>query len=145
MMKTAFGDELCSGFRKWLQGFKEGHQSVNNDPVLDVHPPLAMRTRLHNNSNNDPEFKKLIIPGDESWVYGYDPETKQQSSQWKTPGSPWPKKAWQVCFSMQMELFIMSYPLTPSGPAKGEGNLFPGPHVPRVYARMGLGEFLCEA
>jgi histone-lysine N-methyltransferase SETMAR len=33
-----------------------------------------------------------IITGDESWVYGYDPETKRQSSQWKSPSSPQPKK-----------------------------------------------------
>ncbi|GFW79741.1 HTH_48 domain-containing protein [Trichonephila clavipes] len=46
--------------------------------------------------SDDPEFMKLIITGDESWVYGYDPDTKQQSSQWKTPGSPRPKKARQV-------------------------------------------------
>jgi hypothetical protein len=26
--------------------------------------------------------------GDESWIYGYDPETKQQSPQWKNPQSP---------------------------------------------------------
>jgi hypothetical protein len=30
--------------------------------------------------------------GDESWVYGYDTETKQQSSQWKSPQSPTAKK-----------------------------------------------------
>jgi len=36
-----------------------------------------------------------VITGDESWVYGYDPETKQQSSQWKSPGSPVVKKARQ--------------------------------------------------
>ena len=30
---------------------------------------------------------------DESIVYAYDPETKLQSSQWKSPGSPRPKKA----------------------------------------------------
>jgi hypothetical protein len=24
-----------------------------------------------------------VIAGDKSWIYGYDPETKQQSSQWK--------------------------------------------------------------
>jgi len=30
-----------------------------------------------------------------SWVYGYDPETKQQSSQWKSPRSPRKKKARQ--------------------------------------------------
>jgi hypothetical protein len=31
--------------------------------------------------------------GDKSWIFGYDPETKQQSSQWKTPQSPGAKKA----------------------------------------------------
>ena len=34
--------------------------------------------------------------GDESWVYVYDPETKQQSSQWKSSTSPRPKKARQL-------------------------------------------------
>jgi len=34
-----------------------------------------------------------VITGDESIVYAYDPETKLQSSQWKSPGSPRPKKA----------------------------------------------------
>jgi len=42
-----------------------------------------------------PSFMSRVITGDESWVYGYDPETKQQSSQWKSPGSPRPKKARQ--------------------------------------------------
>jgi len=37
-----------------------------------------------------------VITGDESWVYGFDPATKQMSSQWKTASSPWPKKARQV-------------------------------------------------
>jgi hypothetical protein len=37
-----------------------------------------------------------IIIGDESWVYGYDPEKKQIPSQWKTASSPRPKKALQV-------------------------------------------------
>jgi hypothetical protein len=31
--------------------------------------------------NGDPEFLKTVITGDEMWVYGYDPETKVQSSQ----------------------------------------------------------------
>ncbi|XP_076066074.1 protein GVQW3-like [Oratosquilla oratoria] len=34
-------------------------------------------------TNSDPDFMNTIITGDESWVYGYDPETKSQSSQWK--------------------------------------------------------------
>ena len=38
----------------------------------------------------DPDFLSKIITGDESWCYGYDPETKQQSSQWKSASSPRP-------------------------------------------------------
>jgi hypothetical protein len=37
-----------------------------------------------------------IIKGDESYISGYDTETKQQSSQWKSPQTPRAKKAWQV-------------------------------------------------
>jgi len=32
-----------------------------------------------------------VIIGDETWVYQYDPETRQQSTQWKTANSPRPK------------------------------------------------------
>ena len=41
----------------------------------------------------DSEAKCLenIITGDETWIYGYDPETKVQSSVWKSPSSPRPK------------------------------------------------------
>ena len=34
-------------------------------------------------TNSDLELMNDIISGDESWVYGYHPETKSQSSQWK--------------------------------------------------------------
>jgi len=44
----------------------------------------------------DPDFLSKIITGDESWCYGYDPETKQQSRQWKSALSPRQKKARQV-------------------------------------------------
>lgn len=44
----------------------------------------------------DENFFDKIITGDESWCYGYDPEKKQQSSQWKAANSPHPKKARQV-------------------------------------------------
>ncbi|GFX97127.1 uncharacterized protein TNCV_556171 [Trichonephila clavipes] len=47
---------------------------------------LATSSDLFQSASDDPEFLKLIITGNESYVYGYDPETKQQSSQWKTPG-----------------------------------------------------------
>jgi hypothetical protein len=47
-------------------------------------------------ANGDPEFLKTVITGDEMWVYGYDLETKVQSSQWKHSSSPRPQKAQQV-------------------------------------------------
>ena len=31
-------------------------------------------------ANSDPKFLNIATTGDESWVYGYDPETKAQSS-----------------------------------------------------------------
>jgi hypothetical protein len=47
---------------------------------------------LRKKSNKDPTFVSRIITGDESWIYGYDPETKQQSSQWKLTQSQRAKK-----------------------------------------------------
>lgn len=54
---------------------------------------LHICDELQATSENDPDFLKKIITGDESWVYGYDPETKAQSSEWIAPGTPRPKKA----------------------------------------------------
>ena len=51
---------------------------------------------LFESSCENVQFLKNIVPGDESWVYGHEPETKQQSSQWKGPTSPRPKKGRQV-------------------------------------------------
>ena len=45
--------------------------------------------------SDDANVLKKVITGDESWVYGYDPETKQQFSEWKRPDEPRPKKARQ--------------------------------------------------
>ncbi|VEN48079.1 unnamed protein product [Callosobruchus maculatus] len=45
---------------------------------------------------DDPNVLQRVITGDELWVYGYDVETKAQSSQWKLPHEPRPKKARQV-------------------------------------------------
>jgi histone-lysine N-methyltransferase SETMAR len=59
------------------------------------HRATACR-ELQQCAENDATFLPTIITGDESWVYGYDPERKQMLSQWKTPSSPRPKKARQV-------------------------------------------------
>ena len=40
----------------------------------------------------NPQILSKVVNEDETWCYGYDPETKA-SSQYKTPNSPKPKKA----------------------------------------------------
>jgi len=57
---------------------------------------VSICTDHRERAQNDPNFMSSAITGDESCVYGYDPETKQMSSQWKTASSPRPKKARQV-------------------------------------------------
>jgi len=39
-------------------------------------------------ANGNENFLKNIVTRDETWVYGYDVETKMQSSQWMGKGSP---------------------------------------------------------
>ena len=57
---------------------------------------VSVCTELRQLAPDDETFLSRVITGDESWVYGYDPETKRQSSQWKSPTSPRPKKARRV-------------------------------------------------
>ena len=53
---------------------------------------------------NDPQILSKVVTGDEAWCYGYDPEIKQASSQWKTPSSPKPKRARQVRSNVKIML-----------------------------------------
>ena len=61
---------------------------------------------LLDHSENDKEFLSKIITGDESWVYGYDVETKVQSSQWTSKTSPRPKKARQIRSKIKVLLTV---------------------------------------
>jgi histone-lysine N-methyltransferase SETMAR len=56
---------------------------------------VAVCQELRQHTLGDPSFMLRVITGYESWVYGYDPKTKQQSSQWNGPRPPRPKKARQ--------------------------------------------------
>ena len=58
---------------------KEHHAAVAND--------------LIQTTTKEPDFLEKVITRDESWVYSYDLEMKAQLSQWKSLGSPGPKKA----------------------------------------------------
>jgi len=53
-------------------------------------------TELRQFASDDKTVLSKVITVDESWVYGYDPETKLQSSQWQRPTSPGPKNVRQV-------------------------------------------------
>jgi hypothetical protein len=57
-------------------------------------------------ASSDATFLSRVITGDESWSYCYDPETKQQSSQWKGPNSLRSKKARQVKSKVKSMLII---------------------------------------
>jgi len=67
---------------------------------------VSLCTDLRQQAQNDPNFKYSLITDDESWVYGYDPETKQMSSQWKTASSPRLKKARQVKSNVKTMLIV---------------------------------------
>jgi len=42
---------------------------------------VSIYTDLHDRAQNDPNFMSSVNTSDECWIYGYDPETKQMSSQ----------------------------------------------------------------
>ena len=71
--------QMRSVSAKFVPSLQTAEQKDNRMPIC---------TDLHKRAQNDPNFMSLVITGDKSWVYGYDPETKQMSSQWKTASSP---------------------------------------------------------
>jgi hypothetical protein len=53
---------------------------------------ISVSLELTEKAKEEPTFISRIIMDDESWSYGYDPEIKQQSMQWKSLQSPRAKK-----------------------------------------------------
>ena len=73
-------------------------------------PCVSVGRELKQQARDDPNFISSNITGDETWVYGYDPETKQQSSQWKSTNSPRPKKARRIRSSVKsMLIFFLTF------------------------------------
>jgi hypothetical protein len=62
---------------------------------------------LLDRSNSDENVLKNVITGDETWVYGYDVETKVQSSQWVGKSSTRPKKARQCRSDVMVMLIVL--------------------------------------
>jgi hypothetical protein len=49
-------------------------------------------TSVHQILSDNATFLSRVNTGNGSWIYGYEPEIKQQFSQWKGPNSPRPKR-----------------------------------------------------
>jgi hypothetical protein len=71
---------------------------------------VSVCRELKQQARDDPAIISSIITGDERWVYGFDPETKQQSSQWKSPVSPRPEKACHVRSNVKSMLIFFRHP-----------------------------------
>lgn len=59
----------------------------------DKEKRLELSDSLLSQYDQDPEqFEARFLTNDETWLHHFDPETKQQSAQWKTPSEPTPIK-----------------------------------------------------
>ena len=68
--------------------------------------PLLSKQFIKKVNRGGIRFLDRIITTDESWFHYYDPETKQQSSQWKNCNSLPPKKA-KITKSLGKNMFIL--------------------------------------
>ncbi|KAJ4427363.1 hypothetical protein ANN_24984 [Periplaneta americana] len=132
-IQQVFGEDAMgvTQIKEWFNRFKDGRTSAESEQhcgrpqtarsaaVVERVRNLVMADRrltvreiaeevgdLLDTANTDPGFLNTVITGDESWVYGYDPGTKRQSSQWKHPESPRPKKARQVRSKIKVMLTV---------------------------------------
>ena len=75
-------------------------------PRTRKHTILTISQELLDHVSVDENFLKIIVTGDETWVYGYDIKTKAQSSQWVGQGLPRLKKAQMSWSNMKVMLVV---------------------------------------
>ncbi|UYV75096.1 hypothetical protein LAZ67_12002454 [Cordylochernes scorpioides] len=75
--KTTIG-RIVTKSKRLLQ-----NSSQDSSPMRKKLCRLATCEDMMEMTRTDPEWKDKIITGDETWVYGYDPETKPQSAELK--------------------------------------------------------------
>ena len=63
---------------------------------------------VHRFEREGEAFIRRIVTVDETWISLYEPETKEQSTMWKTQGSPSPKK-FKVSKSTKKQMFIVFF------------------------------------
>ena len=85
---------------RWVAPLLKNHEMERR--VMDS------KTFLKRFEKEGDAFLNQIITTDETWLFYYDPETKQQSSQWKSSDSPPPKMA-RMSRSMGKHMFIIFF------------------------------------
>jgi len=65
---------------------------------------------LLHEAQNDATFVNNIIAEDESWCSQYDPQTKRQSAEWRSTGTPPSKKVRQQSSTTNMMIIFFSTP-----------------------------------
>lgn len=91
--------------KEWYNHWKDGRTSGSpsrsrNDTVIDIH--------TYDYVNSDQNLPNFMTTGHKTWVYGHDPETKMQLSEWQHPLSPRLKKARQVHSNVKVNRFLCS-------------------------------------
>ena len=66
----------------------------------------SISLELRDRAVPDSSFLGNSITGDETFVYGYDPETSFQSSQWKSPSSPCAKYVRQSRSNIKLMMIV---------------------------------------
>jgi len=76
--------DLRKLFAKWVPKFLNANQELQRCQTSELILKFFRR---------DPnDFLSRLVTMDETWLYHYDPETKQQSMEWRYSGSPRPKQ-----------------------------------------------------
>ena len=73
---------------------------------VQKHHRKTVAEEMISEAQSDPTFMKRIITGDETWVYEFDMETKQQSSEWRFEDEPKPKKSRQSRSKVKVMLTV---------------------------------------
>ncbi|UYV69029.1 hypothetical protein LAZ67_6002109 [Cordylochernes scorpioides] len=129
LLKLAFGNENVNKpttFR-WFSRFKKVKDEKRiGRPILHRNPEKLKKTpsklslkcsqsnkrrialklqKMLEMVEENPNWKEKVITGDETWVYGYDPETKRQSMEWKGKDETRTKKS-RLCKSKNNVLLV---------------------------------------
>jgi histone-lysine N-methyltransferase SETMAR len=70
---------------------------------------VSLYLELREKANEDPTFISRIVTGDESWIYGYDPEKESNRCNGRAHNQPEQKKARQVRSSTKSMLIVLFF------------------------------------